>query len=182
MGDLIRKYMALDGYVRRYLPIRGYGTMSDTLRHYRVADAPSFRLVLNAVEELMMHARAPRAASLAASAASGGALAETLRQAAAALPSPGAGAEGALLGEIAAAIKVRIVPLATRAAEAMRHPERLVRLKPAYDHLLLAMAAHGAGSLERTAAQSLMELELGVTLLECWTRVAELDLALAEAA
>src|SRR5262249_33675670 len=42
MGDLIRKYIALDGYVRRYLPIRGYGTMRDTLRHYRVADAPSF--------------------------------------------------------------------------------------------------------------------------------------------
>ena len=41
MGDLVRKYVALDGYVRRYLPIRGFTTMRDTLRHYRVADAPS---------------------------------------------------------------------------------------------------------------------------------------------
>src|SRR6185312_2618446 len=47
MGDLVRKYIALDDYVRRYLPIRGAATMRDTLRHYRVTDAPSFRLVLN---------------------------------------------------------------------------------------------------------------------------------------
>ena len=52
MGDLVRKYIALDGYVRRYLPIRGAATMRDTLRHYRVTDAPSFRLVLNAVHML----------------------------------------------------------------------------------------------------------------------------------
>ncbi|HEY3460139.1 MAG TPA: hypothetical protein VGL52_04890, partial [Casimicrobiaceae bacterium] len=31
MGDLIRKYTALDGYVRRYLTIRGAATMRDTL-------------------------------------------------------------------------------------------------------------------------------------------------------
>jgi len=31
-------------------------------------------------------------------------------------------------------------------------------------------------------AQQLMELELSVALLECWTRVARLDLALADCA
>ncbi|MGD9843832.1 MAG: hypothetical protein AB7U47_00420 [Variibacter sp.] len=49
MGDLVRKYIAMDGYVRKYLPIRGLPTMRDTLRHYRVSDAPSFRLIANAV-------------------------------------------------------------------------------------------------------------------------------------
>jgi hypothetical protein len=39
----------MDGYVRKYLPIRGLPTMRDTLRHYRVSDAPSFRLIANAV-------------------------------------------------------------------------------------------------------------------------------------
>jgi hypothetical protein len=30
----VRKYIALDGYVRHFLPIRGFDTMRDTLRHY----------------------------------------------------------------------------------------------------------------------------------------------------
>ncbi|NWG76095.1 MAG: hypothetical protein HXY24_16100 [Rubrivivax sp.] len=52
MGDLVRKYLALDGYVRRYLPKRGRRTMEETLAAYRPLDAPAFRLVLNAVHEL----------------------------------------------------------------------------------------------------------------------------------
>ena len=41
------------------------------------------------------------------------------------------------------------------------------------------MTEHFDTAAERTPAQQLMELELSVALVECWTRVAELDLALA---
>ncbi len=71
MGDLIRKYMALDGYVRHYLPIRGFGTMRDTLRHYRIADSPSFRLVQNAIDELMTTAPKKNTSAPAPASASG---------------------------------------------------------------------------------------------------------------
>ena len=53
MGDLVRKYMSLDGYVRHYLPIRGKRVMDETLGFYRATDAPSFRLLLNAAHMLM---------------------------------------------------------------------------------------------------------------------------------
>ena len=53
MGDLVRKYIALDGYVRHYLPIRGKRVMDETLAFYRATDAPSFRLFLNAARMLM---------------------------------------------------------------------------------------------------------------------------------
>jgi hypothetical protein len=48
MGEFLRKAMALDGYVRKYLPIRGRKTMDETLRFYAREDCLSFRLVLNA--------------------------------------------------------------------------------------------------------------------------------------
>ncbi|MEO8345643.1 MAG: hypothetical protein ABI607_08110 [Betaproteobacteria bacterium] len=56
MGDLVRKYMALDGYVRRYLPIRGKSVMEKTLAFYQSTNAPSFRLWLNAAHMLMSKA------------------------------------------------------------------------------------------------------------------------------
>lgn len=48
MGEFLRKGMALDGYVRKYLPIRGRKTMEETLRFYAREDCLGFRLVLNA--------------------------------------------------------------------------------------------------------------------------------------
>jgi hypothetical protein len=41
------------------------------------------------------------------------------------------------------------------------------------------MKEHFDSASERTPAQQLMELELSIALVECWTHVAELDLALA---
>src|SRR5262249_2860155 len=49
MGDLVRKYLVLDAYARRYLPIRGEAVIRDTLRHYAPLESPCFRLVLNPV-------------------------------------------------------------------------------------------------------------------------------------
>jgi hypothetical protein len=61
MGDLVRKYIALDGYVARYLPIRGEAAMADTLRHYRPLDPLSWRLILNAIHSLMLRFESPGA-------------------------------------------------------------------------------------------------------------------------
>lgn len=49
MGDFVRKGIALDGYVRRYLPLRGFKTMDETLRFYAREDCLGFRLILNAL-------------------------------------------------------------------------------------------------------------------------------------
>ncbi|HZK91669.1 MAG TPA: hypothetical protein VFC56_16130 [Stellaceae bacterium] len=61
MGDIVRKYIALDGYVAHYLPIRGETVMADTLKHYRPLDAPSWRLILNAIHSLMLRYEPPGA-------------------------------------------------------------------------------------------------------------------------
>jgi CobB/CobQ-like glutamine amidotransferase domain len=52
MGDFLRKHISLDGYVRKYLPIRGHKVLDETLRFYVPEDSPSFRLVLNAAKLL----------------------------------------------------------------------------------------------------------------------------------
>ena len=50
MGDVVRKYIALDSYVAHYLPIRGAAIMEQTLDLYEPIDSPSFRLILNAID------------------------------------------------------------------------------------------------------------------------------------
>ena len=57
MGDLLRKYMALETYIPRYLPIRGALVMRETLDSYSPAESRSFLLVLNATEDLLQGAR-----------------------------------------------------------------------------------------------------------------------------
>jgi hypothetical protein len=52
MGEFLRKGMALDGYIRHFLPIRGTKVMEETLRFYAREDCLSFRLVLNAALKL----------------------------------------------------------------------------------------------------------------------------------
>jgi hypothetical protein len=66
MGDLIRKYIALEGYVSRYLPIRGEAAMVETMRHYRPLEAPSWRLILNAVHSLLLRFSPPGGSPVAA--------------------------------------------------------------------------------------------------------------------
>jgi putative intracellular protease/amidase len=53
MGDLLRKYISIDGYVRRYLPIRGKKTMMETISFYTPSDSPAFRVIVNAISMLM---------------------------------------------------------------------------------------------------------------------------------
>ena len=179
MGDLVRKYIALDGYVRRYLPIRGYGTMRDTLRHYRVADAPSFRLVSNAVHLLM--AAAPtrdHAAQGTTEQTPGADIPALCRLALTGLPESGEGEEGALIRDIASGIATRLdrVQERSRAVTAAGVSESL---QAPMRHLGHAVEEHWKDEAERTVTERLMELDLVVALVECWTRAAEFDLALA---
>jgi hypothetical protein len=187
MGDLIRKYIALDGYVRRYLPIRGFGTMRDTLRHYRVCDSPSFRLVQNAIDELMSmkpatKTTAPSSAEALAFAIGNNDDADILtlcRRQMDMLPQFGAGEDGDLLRDVAVRAGARIDRISGRAARAMKRIGELPVLRASWSHLAATMKEHLDTATGRTPAQQLMELELSIALVECWTRVADLDLALA---
>lgn len=184
MGDLIRKYIALDGYVRHYLPIRGFGTMRDTLRHYRICDSPSFRLVQNAIDELMTVALARPAgapsAKVIASARGDADIIKLCRRQVDALPPFGAGDEGDLLRDVAVRAAARIDPLSKRVTRVMRHVSKLATLAASWNHLAATIKDHIDTVAQRTVAQQLMEMELSIALVECWTRVAELDLALAD--
>lgn len=188
MGDLIRKYVALDGYVRHYLPIRGAATMRDTLHHYRIVDAPSFRLVLNAVHALLGGDGAPGIAA-AADVSCGNARAESVlgvaplhacQRALAALTDLGTGEEADLFRDVAAGIAARLERVAPRLCAVSADPEVLRRLAPAWVHLSTTMSEHSLAA-DATVAQRLMEADLGVSLIECWTRAAEMDRALAGA-
>jgi hypothetical protein len=193
MGDLIRKYIALDGYVRRYLPIRGYGTMRDTLRHYRVCDSPSFRLVQNAIDELMSPKpeaktskpkakTVPSSAQALVSAAGDNDNADVLalcRRQVDALPPFGAGEEGDLLRDVAARAAAGVDRVSMSVVRAMSRIGELPALRASWSHLAATMTERLDTSTERSPVQQLMELELSVGLVECWTRVADLDLALA---
>lgn len=186
MGDLIRKYIALDGYVRRYLPIRGAATMRDTLRHYRVTDAPSFRLVLNAVHGLLRDGEGGRGvgdddaspSGEQPNAAFGTAPLEASRRALDALPDFGTGEEAGLFRDVAAGIAARLERVTPRLSAVIAEQRGLADLAPSWRHLSTTMTEHAVAG-DATVAQRLMEADLAVSLLECWTRAAEVDRALA---
>ena len=179
MGDLIRKYIALDGYVRHYLPIRGFGTMRDTLLHYRVSDSPSFRLVLNAVHMLMSEPQT-RCVSVKRDAAPlDHDLAAVCRRAYETLPTLGSGEEEDLLRDVAAGIAARLDAAERRDRDVLPYLARLGALARSRAHLAQTMTAHFASASRRSATERLMETDLAVALLESSMRVAEMDLALA---
>jgi|SRR5215813_2749376 len=181
MGDLVRKYIALDGYVRRYLTIRGYDTMRDTLRHYRVADAPSFRLVSNAVHALMAAALTQdHAVEGTIEHGPGVDISALCERALAELPDPGEGEEGALIRDVAAGIATRLDRVRER-SKAVTAASVSTSLQPSLQHLGYAVAEHWKGEAKRTITERLMELDLVVALVECWTRAAEFDRVLARA-
>lgn len=188
MGDLIRRYIALDGYVRHYLPIRGAQTMRDTLRHYRVSDAPSFRLVLNAVHMLLRDGGDGRPAAnvdasrsgAAADAALDDAPLQACRRALDALPDFGTGEEADLFRGVAAGIGARLEAVSPRLAAVIAEPHGLGNLAPSWQHLATTMHEHRVAA-DATLAQRLMEADLAVSLIECWMRAAEMDRALSQA-
>jgi hypothetical protein len=53
-------------------------------------------------------------------------------------------------------------------------------LAASWRHLSTTMAQHAVAA-DAPLAQRLMEADLGVSLIECWTRAAEMDRALSQA-
>jgi hypothetical protein len=185
MGDLVRKYIALDGYVRHYLPIRGIATMRDTLRHYRVCDAPCFRLVCNAVHALLPEA--PHGVEARSSSANRRdvradptELARLCAGALDALPDFGGGDEGQLMRDVEAGIRARLEASRPRASALAESDAALEALQPSLRHLIASIATRRTAA-PGTPALALMEADLAVSLLECWTRAAEMDAALRSA-
>jgi hypothetical protein len=99
------------------------------------------------------------------------------RRALAALPDFGGGDEGDLLRDVAARIAARLEAVSPRLAAAIASPRSVDGLVPSWQHLSTTMTEHHVGS-DATIVQQLMEVDLGVSLVECWTRAAEVDRAL----
>jgi hypothetical protein len=191
MGDIVRKYIALDGYVRKYLPIRGRATLHDTLRHYRVADAPSFRLVANAIAWLTRptepastatDARLPKATTCVAHV-----VARLNDRVGAIRVDDRTEDERTLIAAIVIDLSVRLSQLAPRldratARLAPADTNDRQQLLSALHHYAEVIAARLDESTVLPATQELMEVELAVTLVECWARCVEVDAALKEVA
>jgi hypothetical protein len=99
------------------------------------------------------------------------------RRALAALPDFGGGDEGDLLRDVAARIAARLATVTPRLAEITAKPARAESLVPSWRHLASTIAEHRIAA-DATPAQRLMDADLAVSVIECWTRAAEMDRAL----
>jgi len=183
MGDLVRKYIAFDGYVAHYLPIRGEAAMADTMRHYRPLDAPSWRLILNAIHSLMLRFKPPGAMPAAPVPAQPpepkvrltAALDTALRR----LPLADDTPLRALAGVVRDDLRSRIAILRERLAaveaafSALDPPAPGIRyLWAGCEQAALDAVAAGA-KLARPLAERLAEIETALALAEAWCRLAE---------
>jgi hypothetical protein len=183
MGDLVRKYIAFDGYVAHYLPIRGEAAMADTLRHYRPLDAPPWRMILNAVHSLMLR-RAPPGAMPAAQVPAQppepklrltAALDTALRRLALGDDTP----LRALAGMVRDDMRARVAALRDRLAAVEAAFSALDPPAPGIRYLwagceeagLAALAAGAKGA--RPLSERLAEFETALTLAEAWCRLGE---------
>ena len=183
MGDLVRKYIAFDGYAAHYLPIRGEAAMADTLRHYRPLDPPSWRLILNAVHSLMLRFEPPAAMPavvvppqpLPPKTRLTVALDTALRR----LSIPEDAPLSALAGVLRDGLRARIKPLRERlkvvetAFSALDPPAPGIRyLWAGCEEAALGAIADAATS-DRPLPERLAELETALVLAEAWCRLAE---------
>ncbi len=188
MGDLVRKYIALDGYVRKYLPIRGRQTMEETLLAYRPLESPAFRLVLNAAHILLRTCRGSPWASEAEIAAGRldprGPLTHLRRFQRAAIEAlrmvrtSGATPYDQVVRTVAADLGRRLGAAAERLADAFRTgdlaaPEEGGRLLCAWNHLAESGTAglRGVCQAKCPAAEVLMQVELALCLWDAWHRL-----------
>ena len=188
MGDLVRKYIALDGYVRRYLPIRGHNVMQATMTHYRPLDAPAFRLILNAVHILAERERPAREAmpifndGSVSSATLGDALGDALGEALDRVIIDEGEPQAAIALAERNALEARIVPAVDRlftalAAMEERGGDEARALIHAWNHAAAAVCAHLSATAlsEHSVAQRLMDVELAVGLAETCTALCRMD-------
>lgn len=183
MGDLVRKYIALEGYAARYLAIGGEAAMAEALRHYRPLDPPCWRLILNAIHSLMLRFEPPGAMPavpvppqppepkprLTA------VLDSALRRFKIADDMPLAGLVDGVRNEL----RGRIAPLRERlgtvgSAFAMLDPPApaIRYLWAGCEAAASAMVAEAAGG-DRPAAERLAVFETALVLAEAWCRLAE---------
>jgi hypothetical protein len=174
MGDLLRKYTALDRYARHYLPIRGLPVLRDTMRHYRAIDSPSFRLVLNAIHDLSAEQTMvkPKGPARPADAIDAGTVVAKLTRRLDALPAADAELQ-ALVADMVGRLRDRLETSASRA--------ETCRKDAVWAHLAGAMDRNASANASKPLAQDLMEIELAAALMEVWARLTELETAKAGA-
>lgn len=183
MGDLLHKYMALESYVPRYLPVRGELVMWETLQSYSPAESRSFLMVLNAVEDLLQGARSGRRdeppSSAGAASDASGALAEAWRARCAAFK-PSAGGVGDLERRLLAGLQRRLDPAQRRLEELLDRLPGSGGDGPRISSSFATVAAHACAywstAPERRPAELLLELELALVLIEAWARLAEIHM------
>lgn len=188
MGDLLVKYMALEGYVPRYLPIRGEQVMRETLDAYRPEESRSFLMILNAVEAMAAGARevVPGVTQPERALAEGAgeklhALVDAWHERARAL-TPTASGIGKLEQYLLRGFQTRL-PAAAEALLALL-PKLAAsshdgpRLAASFAALAEHAVAAWANPPERRPAELLLELELALLLIEAWRRLCELHLTI----
>jgi hypothetical protein len=183
MGDLVRKYIALEGYAARYLAIGGEAAMAEALRHYRPLDPPCWRLILNAIHSLMLRFEPPGALPAGpvplqppAPKQRLMALVDTaLRQFNVADDTPLAG----LIDGVRDGMRCRVAPLRERlevveSAFAMLDPPAPgIRYLWAGCEMAAAAMVDDAKAGNRPVAEQLATFETALVLAEAWCRLAE---------
>jgi len=186
MGDLVRKYIALDGYVRQYLPIRGKRVMDETMAFYRSTEAPSFRMFLNAANMLMskplpaVPAPRPNGHGINDLGERSGALHRAVDEA---LSQIGAGLgeseyDGVVRGVVAdLSRRAPAIPALAAALQTLKNGHEM-----AEQWRNIANLAPPELTGEHTRAHKiphrLMNVELVISLAEAWKRLAEVESAL----
>jgi hypothetical protein len=182
MGDIVRKYIGLEGYVARYLPIRGEAAMADTLKHYRPLDPPAWRLILNAIHSLMLCREGPGAIPAAPvpvqPAEPKVRLTAALDTALRCLPLPDDMPLRSLAGAVRDDLRDRVAGLRERLAAVEAAFVALDPPAPGVRYLwagceTAALEAVAAAKAERSTAERLAELETALALAEAWCRLAE---------
>jgi hypothetical protein len=181
MGDLVRKYIAFDQYIPRYLPIRGEAAMADTLRHYRPLDAPSWRLILNAIHSLMLRQEprgvAPPAPVPAQPPAPKTRLPAAMDAVARRLKLPGDTPLGRLAAAVRDDLRERLKSVAARLEAIEAAFAALDPPAPAIRYLWAGCEAAALADLaadeERSLTERLAEIETALVLAEAWCCLAE---------
>lgn len=176
MGDLLRKYMALETYIPRYQAIRGDLVMRETLATFRPEESRSFLLILNAIEELTIAPSPFKRPDQHTETAflTDGLVTEWQARAAAFVPS--SSDTGRLETELLESFKVRLADVVLLAHNAWS------KAAPDLQTLANRLINDITQSLVRRAGQRpaeiLLELELACLILEGWCQLASADATL----